>query len=403
MAPRILALAYACEPERGSEPGSGWVWAQLLAGIGETWVITRANNRTSIEKADLSCYDARLQFRYVDLPMWLRFWKRGNRGARLYYLLWQVAALREARRLQRDLHFDYVWHLTIANAWIGSLAPLLNGIFIYGPVGGGVSTDWRLFRTLGLRGTVYELARECIRMASRYLNPLARLAWRRAQLILVQNHETLLWLPLRHRAKAEIQPNVVLESLHRIAVSKEQQTAPTALFAGRLVAWKGASLAIQTLARLPGWQLIVAGTGPDQARLRRLSRRLKVDGRIHFRGWLTPLELTGAMSKEADVFLYPSLHDDAGWVVAEALSCGLPVVSLDRGGPPLLAGPDGFGVTVSTPRRTVQELRLAVTRAYHQGRNSGEASHPLMFKQVSGNLTAILHRRGLLEAKGKGN
>ena len=46
---RILAFAYACEPGRGSEPGAGWSWARMLAGLGETWVVTRANNREAIE------------------------------------------------------------------------------------------------------------------------------------------------------------------------------------------------------------------------------------------------------------------------------------------------------------------------------------------------------------------
>ena len=47
--PRLLALAYACEPERGGEPEAGWIWSRMLARNGETWVITRANNKDVIE------------------------------------------------------------------------------------------------------------------------------------------------------------------------------------------------------------------------------------------------------------------------------------------------------------------------------------------------------------------
>ena len=28
---RILAIAYACEPDVGSEPGAGWAWSRMLA------------------------------------------------------------------------------------------------------------------------------------------------------------------------------------------------------------------------------------------------------------------------------------------------------------------------------------------------------------------------------------
>jgi glycosyltransferase involved in cell wall biosynthesis len=44
------------------------------------------------------------------------------------------------------------------------------------------------------------------------------------------------------------------------------------------------------------------------------------------------------MRSEADVLLFPSLREEAGWVVVEALASGLPVVCLDRGGPRALGG-----------------------------------------------------------------
>src|SRR5260370_27409176 len=91
---RILAIAYGCEPGEGSDPGAGWIWSRMLARLGETWVITRSNNRSAIEEGlrNLSL-DVSPRFVYVDLPEWARFWKRGQRGIRLYYLLWQIAAL----------------------------------------------------------------------------------------------------------------------------------------------------------------------------------------------------------------------------------------------------------------------------------------------------------------------
>jgi glycosyltransferase involved in cell wall biosynthesis len=66
------------------------------------------------------------------------------------------------------------------------------------------------------------------------------------------------------------------------------------------------------------------------------------------------------MLDEADVFLFPSLHDEGSWVVAEAVACGLPVVCLDRGGPPVLGG---MPVRATTPRATVRALAKAVREA----------------------------------------
>ena len=47
---KILILAYACEPNKGSEPEVGWKWIQQIAKFGECWVLTRANNRSVIEE-----------------------------------------------------------------------------------------------------------------------------------------------------------------------------------------------------------------------------------------------------------------------------------------------------------------------------------------------------------------
>jgi glycosyltransferase involved in cell wall biosynthesis len=354
---RILAFAYACEPGRGSEPTAGWRWAQMLAQLGETWVITRANNRAAIESELRPLRN--LHFVYVDLPPNLRRWKRGQRGVRLYYLLWQRAALREARRLSREHPFDLAWHLTLANGWIGSAACLLDVPFVYGPVGGGVEPPWRLAGALGAKGTLYELLRAAARVFGRYFNPLSRASWRRASLILVQNEETKQWLPRRYQSKAEVFPNVVLE---RLPSATRHDTRRVMLFAGRLLPLKGVALAIRALEGLPGWRLIVCGDGSDYGRLKRLASDRGLGDRVDFRGWVERGEVLRTMREEASVFVFPSLHDEAGWVVVEAMASGLPVVCLDLGGPPILAG-SRMAVAPAGTRVTAERIAQRVLEA----------------------------------------
>lgn len=357
----MLVFAYACEPGKGSEPGAGWIWPRMLARMGEVWILTRENNRGVIEAALPDVPErGNLHFEYVDLPERARSWKRGARGARLYYLLWQVAALRRARRLSRDVRFDLVWHLTWANVWLGALAPLLRHPFVYGPVGGGVGMDWNFITVLGVRGTLYEVTRAFVRGAARFANPLARLPWRRAALILVQNPETRAWLPARHRGKAIVFPHVVLDQQGQRRRPATQDRRPTALFVGRLLPWKGVALALRVLVLLDGWQLIVCGSGSDERRLRRLTEKLRLDDRVRFLGWVPEARVRALMQEEADVLLFPSLHDEGGFVIAEAMATHLPVVCLDRGGPPTIGGP---AVTPTSVSKTVEGLVRAVLDA----------------------------------------
>jgi glycosyltransferase involved in cell wall biosynthesis len=350
---RILAFDYACAPDEGSEPGAGWAWARILARLGDTWVVTRANNRPPIEKALPATPERdRLHFVFVDLPPRARFWKKGQRGIRLYYLLWQVAALRAARRLHREVGFTLAWHLTFANAWFGSLAPLVGPPFVYGPVGGGVGMPpRRLVRMLGGRALRFELARAAAKGLGRYANPLARLAWARARLVLVQNRETADWLPLRHRAKVAVFPNPVLDT----ALERERRAGdpPTALFAGRLIAWKGAALAVESIASTRDWHLLVCGAGRDERQIAKLADRLGLAGRVRFLGSRPRAEVLRLLRSEADVLLFPSLREEAGWIVVEALASGVPIVCLDRGGPPVLGGDAALAAPVEDDPRAV--------------------------------------------------
>jgi glycosyltransferase involved in cell wall biosynthesis len=360
----------------------------MLARFGDTTVITRANNRSSIDPALATTPEAdHLSFEYVDLPEWTRSWKRGQRGVRLYYLLWQLAALRRARQLHRSQPFDLVWHVTMSSYWLGSVGGLVGPSFVFGPMGGGVPACLQI-EIVGLRGLLYELARAGARALGELANPLVSSAWKHSALILVNNEDTKLRVPQSFRRKVELFPHVLLETTPPPA---RRNGGPTvALFAGRLLPWKGVALAIRAVERLPGWRLIVCGEGPDEARLRELCRKLGLTERVEFRGWTPREELHTLMREEASVFVFPSLHDEGGWVVAEAAAEGLPTVCIQRGGPPLLSG-----VGVAASLRDVDTTASAIARGIESMRGrTGSSIWDLDSRQQQ--LMQIIERYGLI-------
>ena len=226
-------------------------------------------------------------------------------------------------------------------------------------------------------------------LGARYANPLARLAWRRSRLVLVQNPETRRWLPRRHRGRAELLPNVVLD-LPAGPGRRGHPGPPTAAYAGDLLPLKGVALALRTVAQLPEWRLLVAGSGPDEARLRRLAHTLGLDGRVQFLGWLPRERLLELLGSQVDVFLFPSLRDQAPWAVAEARALGLPVVCLGVGGPPQLGG---RAVPAAGPAGTVRGLARAL-----QAATTDPLPPPPAFDLASRRrrLTELLARTGLV-------
>jgi glycosyltransferase involved in cell wall biosynthesis/predicted metal-dependent phosphoesterase TrpH len=104
------------------------------------------------------------------------------------------------------------------------------------------------------------------------------------------------------------------------------------MYSGRITREKGAELLADTFlrarAREPRLQLVLAGGGPEQERLR---ERV---GSEHttFLGWLSGSDLARAYAS-ADIFLFPSATDTFGQVILEAQASGLPVIAVAQGGP----------------------------------------------------------------------
>jgi glycosyltransferase involved in cell wall biosynthesis len=392
---RILAFAYACTPDAGSEPGAGWNLARVLGKLGDTVIVTASVNRERIEAALPAIpLNIRPVFVYVDIPQLLGRWTLNGRHHRYNYLLWQIAALKQGRALHRDRDFDLAWHLTIASAWFGSVACLAGPPCIYGPVGGGTRTPLRLLPSLGFRGAIYEIARDIWHLVARRLNPLARLSLQRAELILVQNSETLRRLPSKCRPKSEIFANALLDN--RLLPSSPRLTEPpTALYAGELRAFKGVCFAIRALVNCPGWKLVVCGSGPDEGRLRRLARKLQVADRVAFVGWLPRSEVLRRLNDEAHVFIFPSLHEEAGAAVAEAVAHGLAVICIDQGGPPTLAGPAARLISAFEGKHGLVDALAACLYATTNDERTAALQHARGFSldAKADELAAILARR----------
>lgn len=99
------------------------------------------------------------------------------------------------------------------------------------------------------------------------------------------------------------------------------------LCAGRLVTYKRTDIAIQACARL-GRRLRIAGTGPEEARLRRLAARC--GAQVEFLGELPDAALWAEYAR-CRALLFAA-DEDFGMVPLEAQACGRPVIAYGAGG-----------------------------------------------------------------------
>lgn len=128
------------------------------------------------------------------------------------------------------------------------------------------------------------------------------------------------------------------------AVSPEKTSF---LFVGRLASRKGISRAIESLATLrdENVELLIAGTGRHEERLKQLARDHGVGEKVEFLGFVPDNDLP-VLYSSADVFVFPSRYEGFGLVFLEAMACGTPVVGTPVGGVPDVVedGETGFVV-----------------------------------------------------------
>jgi glycosyltransferase involved in cell wall biosynthesis len=355
---KVLVSAYACEPGKGSEPGVGWHWITELAHLGhEVHVITRSNNRASIEKALADVSIMRLHFHYYDLPSWGKWWKRGNRGIQLYYRLWQHGAYCLARRLTRKMHYDLVHYLTFGSFRQPSFMGRLGLPFVIGPTGGAEVTPVSLRGSYPAILAFREMLRE-ISIKLAYWDPAVRAMYRQAAIVFCKTRDTLAILPASCWEKSRVQHEIGVEA-HRI---RHEVLVPSAsadfLYAGRLIYMKGIHLALKAFAELiqdrPNTTFTIIGAGPDEAQLKRLSATLGLRDSVRWLGWI-PYEELQMQYCHYTAFVFPSLHDSSGNVILEALSQALPVICLDTGGPGEILSPS-CGIKIPVKNRSMTEV-----------------------------------------------
>ena len=369
---KLLISAYACAPNRGSEHGSAWNWTSEVARLEHdvTVLVSPAHHDAVLAAADSDPTLRRIRWLFPEVVRWPLQQGKEPVWERTYNLLWQRQALQVARTLHREQPFDLVHHLT----WGGVRAPTFLGALgvpmIFGPAGGGETSPANLRDRFPLRGRILEFARD-LSNATIELNPIARQGLRDAAVIFARTSDTKALLSPPLRAKTYVQMELGVTTKQIGEPRPIRNTPRKLLYAGRLLYWKGVHIAIEAMSRLvahmPDAHLTIVGNGPEEGRLKAEIAERNLGANVTFVSWM-PQQQFLRLYDDHDLFVFPSLHDSAGWVVLESFCKGLPVACLNLGGPKDIVTPQS-GIVVDTTgldtsgvaTRLAEELRALLT------------------------------------------
>jgi len=155
------------------------------------------------------------------------------------------------------------------------------------------------------------------------------------------------------------------------------------LFVGRLAEKKGTSYLVKAmpeiLKKFPDSHLLLIGYGPEEKKLKTLTKRLGLREKISFLGRI-PNEELPLYYNLGDVFVAPSIQTESGdteglgVVLLEATACGTPVIGTDIGGISDIIKNKQTGLLVKqrNPKKIAQAVILLL-------------ENPLIKKKISSN------------------
>jgi glycosyltransferase involved in cell wall biosynthesis len=334
---KVFVSAYGCEPYKGSEPGIGWNFVNEMSKHNEVHVLTRTNNRESIEALLADQENLNLIFHYYDLPKALMFWKRGRRGYQTYYYLWQIFIYFKFKKLINTGSFDIVHHLTFGANWMPSLLMMTKPKTIWGPVGSEDIYE-PILKSLFFKARLKEFLRTVVKTFFYYIEPARWLTIFNADLILNHSSEyTRYKYPkfLKYKVQDHIQTGLntnELEYAKIMSIGSREVGAPIRLIiSSELIAWKGVVIASEIFARIAqkhdDVELVILGEGPEKKQMQKVFDKYGVESKVIFKGYVSKDILMQELY-EADILLYPAYHHGLATLILQAMYAYLPIISM---------------------------------------------------------------------------
>ncbi|MFM9907796.1 MAG: glycosyltransferase [Chitinophagaceae bacterium] len=365
----ILVTAYAVNPYKGSEEGTGWNLIQQIAGDNYVIAVTRKNNRDDIvkymnEQAESKELFRQIHFLHFDLPKWMIWWKKGPLLSALYFYMWQFFVAYWIKK--QRLSFDIAHSLNFHSNWTPSFLWILKKPFVWGPVGNHpLIPKQYLLSVYGIRAYLKDRLLWVVKWCFWNLDPFVSTCRKKAEMVFCVNSQAAAKLKLS-KQKSIFLPAVASESPQVNIIKNHNRFV--LLSVGRFVPLKGFDLTIRSFSifykSLSKEQqlltkLVIIGSGPEKRRMHKMIEEEKMCGAIEIIEWM-PREKVMTQFQQASAFLFPS-HEGAGMVVAEALSYGLPVICLNNYGPGEYVHPSSaLKVNHSTYQATIHSLAVKI-------------------------------------------
>ena len=363
---KVLVSCYACSPYKGSEPGMGWNFVHCLAPKHELHIITESKYKAELDRYFSEHPDEAHLYHFYFIPR-----QRHNALRKIwppsyywFYRLWQRKVLAFAKELDAKENFDVVHALNMAGYREPGFLYKLGKPLVWGPVGGFCISPWCLLPSMGSYGMLYYGSRNLINLWQMYLKRTPRIMARKADAIIAatkDNHDAIskLW----HKESVLI-PEVGVMVNHKQIVFQERIGRLKICWSGQHTPDKTLNLLLDalTLVQNPNdIELHVIGQGVYTDRWKKHAETLHITN-VVWHGWVERTEAWRIMS-ECHAFCITSVSDLTSSVLLEALSFGLPIITLDLFGfSNVVTSECGIKIYVKSKQQVMHDIAAAIDK-----------------------------------------
>ncbi|SHJ76448.1 Glycosyltransferase involved in cell wall bisynthesis [Arenibacter nanhaiticus] len=367
---KILVSAYACSPNRGSEPGMGWHFVKGLSQFHEVHVIVEQHKWEKPITEYLEAHPElkeNLKFYFIEKHRNKRLRKIWPPSYYWFYKGWQKKVYKLALSLDAKENFDLIHQLNMVGYREPGFLWKINKPFVWGPIGGLENSPWAFLPSLGFKGLLFYSGRNFInfwqrnflsrpkRAAKRPNNALIAATPSNAEIIKKIWHQDAITICEVGQEKNNIEDIVLRNPDKPLKI----------VWSGIHTPGKNLPLLLKALHKVSlNYELHVLGQGEMTSSWRNTAKNLDIKN-ISWYGWIEQPKAIDIM-KKGHVFVITSISDLTSTVTLEALSYGLPIICLDHCGFTHVVNEQcGIKIPVNTPDKAAVNIGAALTSLYN--------------------------------------
>lgn len=383
----ILLLAYACEPNAGSEYGVGWNIPTFLAKKYteyNVYVLTRSRCKEKIQNELSRLNIPNLHFLFYDIPQWIFYKKEmgSSWGEQINYLLWQLLVKKYIKKQHKCIHFDLIHHITFNQYRTPSPGFFLNIPFVMGPIGGAETIHPSFYQDLQPN----TIKKEQIRQQGKDLKLFGWWCKRKKnkKYFLFSSQENINRIspycnayPTRLLPAIAFTPN---DFPNNTEIQKSASSNFQLIYAGKALDWKGIHIFLKAI------QMAYIQNGITNFSVKLIGIRFEEEQKLVMK-WIQESELQANVElipfiqrnellkllENCNLSVYPAFRDSGSMSVLEASALGCPTICFNAGGQDAFPDDTLLKITVAeTYSQNLQNFAEKLLWAYRHPKETAE-------------------------------